>query len=206
MKTEAVSKTQDRLRRGFRHGGFTLIELLVVVAIILILMGITFNIIGVATRKAGQAQTMQILEQVKNALGAYYTTYGIYPPVSSVYYEYENQSVASMPTPPDDLHYTTGLVYYIFNGAYHNPDAEAARWQHYLEGIGGMGMPIYSNNGGAFNFQFTNSCHTISDAWGSEIHYQCIPPDYQQYRLWSEGPNKEDNGGGGDDIGVTSRD
>lgn len=203
---DAIQKSGDGVRRLRLKRSFTLIELLVVVAIILILAGLTIRVMSMVNRKTGQVATMRILEQVKNALAAYHTTYGSYPPVNQVYYEFENTLMSSLPAVPSNPGYTTGLVYYIYTGPYHNPDADAARWQHYLEGIGSAGGPTYSNQiGGAFWVSWTNSSHTINDAWARELKYQ-HSADYQSFKLWSLGPDGSDNGGGGDDIGVTSED
>jgi hypothetical protein len=123
-----------------------------------------------------------------------------------VYYEYESTPLSSLPALPTNSYYTTGLVYYIYSGPHHNPDAEVVQWQHYLEGIGSDGGPTYSNQiGGAFWVSWTNSSHTINDAWSRELKYQ-HSADYQSFKLWSLGPDGADNAGGGDDIGVTSED
>jgi len=180
---------------------FTLIELLVVVAIILILAGITLKIIPMVTRKTGQVATMRLLEQVKNALGGYYSTYGIYPPVNSVYYEYENTPMSSLPITPPNSGYSTGLVYYIYNGPHHNPDSEASRWQHYLRDIGSAS----TRTTGVGWVMWTNSTHTIKDSWGNDLKYS-NSSDHQWYKLWSVGPNGVDESGGGDDVGVTAQD
>jgi prepilin-type N-terminal cleavage/methylation domain-containing protein len=182
-----------------RNPAFTLIELLVVVAIILVLTGIALRIMSLVNRKAGTAATLRVLEQVKNALGAYYSTYGTYPPVTSVAYEYENTPLASLPDIPPDMHYSTGLVYFIYSDPKHNPEAQ--RWRHYLEGIGWTGSPDYSNRVGFAWVFWTNNYHTIWDAWDRELHYECRPP-YSSYRLWSDGPDRNNNNGVGDDLGV----
>ena len=196
-------------RKGSRRGSFTLIELLVVVTIILILAGITLKVMSLVNRKTGQAQTLWVLEQVKNALGAYYTTYGTYPPVNSVYFEYKGTDPASLPATPTNMYYSTGLVYYIYaNPPYteHNPDVEARRWQHYLERLpGDNGSPPHSNMVGAFFVTWTNNSHTICDAWGTPLQYNCSAP-YQKFLLWSCGPNGVNNTGTFDDIGVTPDD
>jgi prepilin-type N-terminal cleavage/methylation domain-containing protein len=182
-----------------RNPAFTLIELLVVVAIILVLTGIALRIMSLVNRKAGTAATLRVLEQVKNALGAYYSTYGTYPPVTSVAYIYEKTPMKDLPDPPDDMGWRTGLVYFIYSGDHHNPYAQ--RWQHYLEGIGGFDI---LTNAKPKNFvwnYWTNNLHSIWDAWDSELRYECLPP-YSTYRLWSIGPNRNDNNGGGDDLGV----
>lgn len=191
-----------------RRSSFTLIELLVVVAIILILVGIALKITGVVGRQGGRARTLWVLEQVKNALGAYYTTYGSYPPVNSVTYILPYTDPASLPAVPDGgFGYTTGLVYYLYyvgNHPYHNSDPDAARWAHYLEDIGGYDMkPMSNKSSSAFTWVFwTNRVHDISDAWGRGLYYSC-PSPYQQFRLWSAGPNGRNENGAGDDIGVT---
>jgi len=188
--------------RRKRRGSFTLIELLVVVAIILLLLGMSLKIMAIVNRKAATAKTIWILEQVKNALGAYYVAYGSYPPVGFVSYEYERTPGASLPAIPTNMNWSTGLVYYIYSEAKHNPEPEAARWQHYLENIGGKGMKPYSNRVGAAWVFWSNNVHTIADAWGAELRYTAAPPDYQSYQLWSVGADGNNANGGGDDIGV----
>ena len=169
---------------------FTLIELLVVVAVILILMGISMKVLAVANRHAKKAKTLFVLEQVKNALGAYYTQYGVYPPVDSVSYIYTDTLAGSMPAVPDGgMGYKTGLVYYIYYGGYYNTDPAAAAWQHYLVEIGSSGSEPKSGAAGASFLLWTNATHTIVDGWGAEIGYQCksLGPTCQRFRLWSSG-------------------
>lgn len=190
-----------------RRSSFTLIELLVVVAIILVLIGIVLRVTGVVGRQGGKARTLWVLEQVKNALGAYYTTYGSYPPVDSVTYILPKTDPNTLPAIPDGgFGYSTGLVYYIFTtDKYHNQDRDALRWQHYLEDVDGTGLiPMSNKSSSAFTWVFwTNAAHYINDAWGRSLYYKAEPPDYQRYRLWSAGPNGVNENGGGDDIGVT---
>lgn len=183
---------------GKHRASFTLVELLVVVAIILILLGLSLKVMAIINRKTATANSIRIVEQVKNALGAYYSTVGSYPPVSSVLFEYENTPAGSLPALPPSMNYKTGLVYYIFSGAYHNP--EAVQWAHYLEGIGGYGAPAYSNRPGAFWVFWTNSSHTVCDAWGRELIYSSTG-DYQRFTLYSLGANGANENGSGDDIG-----
>lgn len=192
------------VRGGGRRGSFTLIELLVVVAIILVLLGMSLRVMSIINRKTTTAKTIWILEQVKNALGAYYSTYGSYPPVSLVGYEYERTPMATLPALPPSMYWKTGMVYYIYSDAKHNP--EAAPWQHYLKDIGYFGMAEYSQRIGAAWIFWSNNTHSIVDAWDRGIYYRADPPDYQRYLLWSAGPNGADEGGGGDDIGVQATD
>ena len=188
-----------------RRKAFTLIELLVVVSIILILMGISLKVMSIVNRRGITARTEWVIQQVKNALGAYYSLYGIYPPVSTVPFIYEGllPPAADVVIPQSQLGWSTGLVYYIFStDSRHNQ--EAAPWQHFLEGIGsGISPELHTNvTVGAWNGGFTNKSHTVNDSWGNQIHYRADGPDYQRFILWSSGPNGVDENGGGDDIGV----
>lgn len=61
--------------------GFTLIELMIVIAIIGILMGTTFKLMGVAADAKKRAVTIARLERLQNALSGYYSAYGMYPAV-----------------------------------------------------------------------------------------------------------------------------
>jgi prepilin-type N-terminal cleavage/methylation domain-containing protein len=203
-----IEKTRGSRVGVNRRSSFTLIELLVVVAVILILMGISLKVMGIVNRKASTGKTTWILEQVKNALGAYYSLYGTYPPVDSVAFVYEG----SIPSPTEVLipastaGWSTGLVYYIYSTDSHH-NQEAKPWQHYLEGIGGIDTDPKTNiTIGAWRGGFTNKIHSISDAWGQTLRYKSYPPDYQRFLLYSIGPNGSDQSGGGDDIGVQSVD
>jgi prepilin-type N-terminal cleavage/methylation domain-containing protein len=64
-----------------KQNGFTLIELMIVIAIIGILMGTTFKLMGVAVDAKARAVTVARMERLQNALSGYYATYGMYPAV-----------------------------------------------------------------------------------------------------------------------------
>jgi prepilin-type N-terminal cleavage/methylation domain-containing protein len=188
---------------------FTLVELLIVVAIVMILAGISFKIMGLVGNRSGVAKTTMILEQVRNALGAYYGTYGSYPPVNEVRTEAPYMQPLAMTNNPFLLR---GLTAYLMTGrldsnggttppmtqAYMNP--EAARWEHYLSfALANRGGTITNLVQGANVMDYTNAGFRILDAWGCDIRYVGTPPDYQSYLLWSEGPTGNTN----DDIYVT---
>ena len=63
------------------RAAFTLIEMMVVVALIGILIGGIFRIIGMAASNAAEADTIQRIQRVENALSGFYAEYGSYPPV-----------------------------------------------------------------------------------------------------------------------------
>jgi prepilin-type N-terminal cleavage/methylation domain-containing protein len=67
------------MRRLANSQGFTLIELLVVVAIIGILSTFVLSSLDKARSKARDAKRVADLNQVRNALELFYSTYGQYP-------------------------------------------------------------------------------------------------------------------------------
>lgn len=64
-----------------KNNGFTLIELMIVIAIIGILIGTTFKLMGVAAEAKSRAVTIARMERLQNALSGYYSAYGMYPAV-----------------------------------------------------------------------------------------------------------------------------
>jgi prepilin-type N-terminal cleavage/methylation domain-containing protein len=181
---------------------FTLIELLVVITVILILAGISLKVMSVVGSKAGTAKTLMVLEQVKNALGGYYSVFGSYPPVNQVESAAPNNQSASL---TNNINCEKGLTSYLLSGkdgsaltrAFCNP--EATKWEHYLEGIYSTTSPTNPPTlVGMSMMDSTNLTYTINDGWGHTIHYS-VAPDFQSYTLWSEGPTASTN----DDIYVT---
>lgn len=66
---------------GSRKGAFTLIETLVVVAVIGLLIGGIFKLMGLAGTMSKRAETIARMQRIQNALAGYYAAYGTYPPV-----------------------------------------------------------------------------------------------------------------------------
>ncbi len=60
---------------------FTLIEMMVVVALIGILIGGVFRLIGTAGERAKRSSTVDRLQRIENAISGFYAQYGTYPPV-----------------------------------------------------------------------------------------------------------------------------
>lgn len=200
--------TEDGLRRRPVTGrsSFSLIELLTVVAIIVVLSGIALRVTTYVQRKTGQVQTQRIIEQLKNALGEYYTVYGSYPPGINSQGTNVMSIVAfttNFPALADGGYgYRRGLICYLWSGDAYNQDPEAQRWQHYLEGITVHKDPIAMVGGSmGFSMAWTNAVVTVNDGWGRLLRYQCYAP-YQSYMLWSDGPNGRNETGRVDDIGV----
>ena len=65
---------------GFRiSAAFTLIEMLVVIAIIAVLVGLAFPVIGSALERAHRAEAKNTITQVTTAVNALFAEYGKYP-------------------------------------------------------------------------------------------------------------------------------
>jgi prepilin-type N-terminal cleavage/methylation domain-containing protein len=176
--------------RGRSRASFTLIELLVVIVIIVILMAILLRVTVYVNARLGKGRVLRDIEQIKNALAEYHSTFGIYPPVSWVRYEFEKT------TPRESIYDSTGLTYYLCMGPQND------RWQHFLDGVmPDMGEAVYSGRvGGAGTYFFyTNNVWSCYDPWDREYQYQCYDP-YQSYRVWSYGP--DGTNGTPDDIGI----
>ncbi len=73
-----------------RHfAGFTLIELLVVVAVIAVLAGITLAAMGGVNQKTARDRTKAEIVAMANALQAYHSQHGEYPPAAGGLVPYE---------------------------------------------------------------------------------------------------------------------
>jgi prepilin-type N-terminal cleavage/methylation domain-containing protein len=73
---------RNALQRSHSARAFTLIELLVVIAIIAVLIGLLFPAFRAVQNQAKQTQAKNDLTQIVNAVNAYYTDYGRYPPAT----------------------------------------------------------------------------------------------------------------------------
>lgn len=217
------------MKKRYRKG-FTLIEMLVVMVVIGIIMGMIFKMFSMAARSSAKANTIQVLERVANAVNEYYAEYGMYPPVNTVAYTYENveatkeRATASVeyyseaggnaPTrqyglvayltrcpPPDESFFCHGANWLQDN----NRDINAkARWAPFLDGLVdtlGAGIDNAIPAPGSGGNNYFETRKVIRDAWLNYINYESLPP-YQSYRLWSNGPNGNNNNGNGDDIVV----
>lgn len=187
-----------------KRRAFTLIELLVVIVVILILSGISLKVMSVVSSKAGLARTDMVLEQLKNALAGYYTTYGSYPPATGVEAEAPKNQPGSL---ANNSFTKRGLLAYLISGndidhtdktlAYLNP--EATKWEHYLSGLYDESSHPTNALQGMSVIDFTNTVISIKDGWGGVIGYTPNLPECQGYTLWSGGPTSSTN----DDIYIT---
>lgn len=72
----------NMMRNADRRRGFTLIEMMVVIALIGILIGGVFRLIGLAGENARESITIDRIQRLENALSGFYAEYGTYPPVA----------------------------------------------------------------------------------------------------------------------------
>lgn len=61
---------------------FTLIEMMIVIAILAILMTITFRLVGTSKNDSARTETIVKMQKVENCLSGYYAAFGSYPPVA----------------------------------------------------------------------------------------------------------------------------
>ena len=76
------NRVNHLLKQNGQHEAFTLIELLVVIAIIAVLIGLLFPAFRAVQDQAKRTQAKNDLMQIVNAVNAFYTDYGRYPPAT----------------------------------------------------------------------------------------------------------------------------
>lgn len=193
-----------------RRRAFTLIELLIVVAIITILASISFKIMAGIGNKTDLSRAMWKMEQAKNALAAYYTANGFYPPgdmwdsnkvtwYATTRFPADNPLCATdgiifdatvtnrWPSAEDHVS-SMGMPYFLFT------DPQAAKWAQFLAGVMVKDRihPVTNTtfSGGVTAKVVTNLLARFIDPWEKSYHYECNKADnYQKYRLWSSGPD-----------------
>lgn len=171
--------------------GFTLVEMLTVVVIIGILAAITMRLMVYVNQKMGRTRASRDIEQIKHALTEFYACYGIYPPVSTIVWEYELNIPAAKPN--GGMRYKDGLAKYLYN------DAQTKKWIHFVEEVRADGVAVYKDMAtGAGFVAWSNNTTTLIDPWGKTYIYATSDP-YQTFKVYSAGPDGKD--GTADDIG-----
>lgn len=158
-----------------RSSGFTIVELVVVMTIILILAGLITGAAQKAKERAMVAQTRAMISGLETALGMFQTDLGGYPTGTNA------QLVINLTT--------LGGTYVIVPTTY--TTTTVAGW-----------------SGPYMNFKQGEVVGgTVRDAWARDFHYtnpgtaHAGGPDYTTYiDIYSDGPNRTDNAGGGDDV------
>ncbi len=202
MNAQAGDRRPRKTRRGF-----TLVELLVVVAVIAILIGITIRVGVLVNRRTARTQATGQIEQIKNALSAFYAEHGSYPPQETRGRPHYEGEVVSQPTPADstlwlrqdtnypalnvypDPNFYRGLSCYLMK--YRDKYPLPLVWSRvivYRPPTGGLGADLV-----------VSDAWVLQDPWRVNYNYESKPP-YQSYRLWSNGPDK--TSGTADDIGT----
>ncbi len=172
--------------------GFTLIEMLTVIVIIAILAATTMKLMVLVNQKTAKSRAAGDLERIKQALTEYYASYGCFPPVSGMVWEYAGPAGPAA-IPDGGMGYRDGLATYLFN------DTQKDRWSKYLVGLQSPGSHgCVGDSAGYGRVTWTNSTLTIADPWGKDYQYSTVDP-YQAYKLFSLGPDGSANTG--DDVG-----
>ena len=200
------------------NGGFTLVELLVVIGIIAALAGLLLPTISYVRTRADKNETIARIEVLKSALSHYETEFGDYPPSSL--------SQMGIPTngQADGIESLLRVLStQIGTGPYYEPDTDHLRNvdsdrllndfnRSYMgslelfELIDPWGSPlVYLHNRDYDNpqrsgryLQFELDQLTVIQAARDETIQSYH--GYQQYQIWSFGPDGENNNGTGDDI------
>ena len=70
--------------RSAKRGGFTLIEILIVIGIIVLLMGITTQMLGTVGEAQGRAKAKSDMALIATGIEAFFNQYDTYPRITSV--------------------------------------------------------------------------------------------------------------------------
>ncbi|HYF48730.1 MAG TPA: type II secretion system protein [Planctomycetota bacterium] len=177
-----------QLRRSFV--GLTTLELLVVISIIVFLIAFLFAATLHMRERTRVSQSKKLVESVHNGLEAYHMDFRAYPPDSFAGYSSAE-----------------AIVYFLTTAFRIAPDAS-------------KGEVAATINGGPYarfnevEVRQVAGKKTVVDAWGTPIQYKVqvttevdiwdSTKNRQSYiiKLYSCGPNKNDDGGSGDDIEV----
>ena len=152
--------------------GFTLLELLIVIAIIGILAGMGITVYPMVITHAKKQQARTTIKNLELALAAYKSDFGIYP---------------NDETPEGVMNDLTGFCA--------EPNAKDPKYND-PEWNG----PYYQ--GDAKNFEFGMRNKALLDPWMNKYQFSLSEPVHNPFSIdiWSAGPNRKDEKGGGDDI------
>jgi len=189
--------------RRAASAGFTLIELMVVILVILLLSGLLFRLGAIIKDRSERAKATADLANIEHALNEYFAEYGIYPPVKTTAYVYEDTSLQ----PPvmdqggvtNEIGWEYGLVAHLYKRDMANPSphrmdqynadterdiAAKERWYHYLADVNLSSSAASNSIPGDVTKIYSNGVATITDPWGGEYKYVSKPP-YLSYELKS---------------------
>jgi prepilin-type N-terminal cleavage/methylation domain-containing protein len=163
--------------------GFTLVEMLTVIVIIGILAGMTMKLMVYVAQKNGKSRASGDIERIKHALVEYHAIYGIFPPCSSIAWEYENDLYKPAAPPDSGMGLYDGLATYLYS------DPQNGRWMHFVEGLQSTDLIAHKGNKASFgDLTWSNNFCTIRDPWERDYVYATSDP-YQSFKLYSKGPD-----------------
>jgi len=183
---------------------------MMVILVILLLSGLLFRLGAIIKDRSERAKATADLQNIEHALNEYFAEYGIYPPVTTTAYVYEDTSLQ----PPamdqeavtNEIGWQYGLVAHLYkrdldgkvnpsphrssgeNDQY-NEDTERdiaakERWYHYLADVNLSSGTASNSIPGGVTKVYSNGVATIKDPWGGEYKYVSKPP-YLSYELKS---------------------
>jgi general secretion pathway protein G len=153
--------------------GFTLIELLIVIAIIGVLAGLGAVSIGPIKNEVKKHAARSMIQTLETALSVYKNDFGIYP------------------DDDDSVMVVNALVGYKADPE--TPDPEFT------------GNPSWNGpyiKADSKDFEAGQKNKAMLDPWLSPYRFNLHDPQHNAFTcdIWSPGPNRQDEGGEGDDI------
>ncbi|MCF7854070.1 MAG: type II secretion system GspH family protein [Candidatus Pacebacteria bacterium] len=167
------------MQRNTPRRQFTLIELLVVIAIIMILVGILIPTVKTVRERANETRARAMISSLKLAISQYNQTYGYLPCPSGSDWTANRTASGTYDGMINALNgsNTRGIV---FLESQRDPYADP--WHDYANNTHNGRFHVILD--GNYDSQVTNGTVTVNSSM----------------MIWSEGSNKSDNSGDGDDI------
>lgn len=198
--------------------GFTLIELLVVIAIISMLAGMLSVTVGLARKRARKAEGELTIQAMGAAISSHEAKYGEFPPTSfEERYQVSTNGIDSgiesllahltRDNNFSSFEYDEELLANLDKDSLNSPElVEHLRWvfgdaqlREYLDPWGSPYIYVESNGYGP-EYSIT---HKDGKKGAARASLSTVTSSYHSattYQLWSSGPNKMNENGGGDDI------
>ena len=174
-----------------KENAFTLVEIMIVMSIIAVIMGFLVGATIKARQKGKITKTQATMNSIAAALRMYQDDFGAYPPNNLI-----NRHTSTVAGSAGEC------LYYYLGATFKSGVNSSINAGPYLKFSGTevtttrIGICDFDGDGG-----IDDDLKTIDDAWGKELHYRNpAVVNINSYDLYSEGANKTDNSGSGDDI------